>query len=553
MTEFDSSPPIAPEPGEDRLSEAERNLRRLEKERARARNAWWAFAGRVVAQIVGALATVALGVLVAERLRLPAPAPGPAAVVRSSPTNPDAPVQASIAVLPITNLSGKPDQDFLADGLTEALITDLARIRSLKVISRTSVMQFKGQVRPVPEIGRELGVAYVLEGSMAAGNGRIRVTAQLIDAATDVHLWTETYDRKASDILSLQDDVSRRIAREVNVVLTPDEAAHFSRPSVDPETHALYLRGRYDLHQGGANGATKAIETFEAVLARDPQHARALSSLAEAWILAASSIDGAVDPRTAFPKARDAALRAIAIDPRLGGPHVALANVLYQTERDFVGAEKELHRALELNPGNAAARRALSLLLANLGRFDEAVAEALRVVELDPLSLVKRQNLALVLYFAGRFEEAEKEARAAREDGTGAPGFREFVAEVQLASGRPRVAIDEMKRVFGGEPRSDGARALWGAAHAAAGDVAVARRILSEFNAQKATRYVPPRSLLLLEVGLGLRDEAFATIDRAISEGSDIVHVLKVHPLLRPLRDDPRFKGALQRAGFPKA
>jgi len=545
------APAASPAPPDESASAAaEKKKRRREKEKLQS--AWISFAGRIVAQVVGALATVALGLLVADRIRRPGDGRGlPAPREVSSPS---AASQASIAVLPLANLSGNPEQDYLADGLTEALITDLARVHSLKVISRTSVMLYKTSPKPVPDIGRELGVAYVLEGSVVEAGGRMRVTAQLIDASTDRHLWAETYDRKASDILALQDDVSRRIAREVNVVLTPDELARFSRGRpVDPENHALYLQGRYELHKGGPTNAAKAIDTFNAVLARDPSHAPALTGLAEAWLSVGQSVSGNADPRQALPRAREAAERAAASDPDLAGPHVVLASILYQNERKFAEAERELNRALVLSPGNVPARRALSLLLANLGRGEEAIAEARRVLEMDPLSPGLRQSLAVVLYFAGRFDEAEKQGRAAREGGAEGGEFREFVAEVQLASGRPQAAIEEMKRVFGGEPDSDGARAIWGAAHAAAGEKGVARRILDEMTRQASTRYVAPRTFLILEVSLGLKDDAFRAIDRALEEGSDIVHILKVHPLLAPLRKDPRYQAMLKRAGFPAA
>lgn len=541
-----------PRPDSEPESDGEKKKRKKQKDALKVRSAWISFAGRIAAQVVGALATVVLGLLVADRMRRPAETGGAA----QSPAAAVAPAvrDASIAVLPLANLSGRPDQDYLADGLTEALITDLARIRSLKVISRTSVMQYKTAPKPVPEIGRELGVAYVLEGSITPGNGRIRVTAQLIDAATDRHVWTETYDRKTSDILALQDDVSRQIAREVNVVLTPDELAMFSRAkSVDPETHALYLLGRHELNDPGNGSPARAIGIFESVLSKDPKHAAALTGLSEAWARMGSSITGTTQPTEALPKAREAAERAVAADPDLADARVALAAVMYQNQRDFKGAETELRTALRLSPGNAAARRTMSLLLANLGRPDEAIAEARRVLELDPLSPQLRQSLAVTLYFAGRFDEALKEGRAAREGRDPKRGFPEFVAEVLLASGQPAAAIDEMKALFHGEPETDSARAIWGAAHAAAGDRSVATRILKDLRPQAASRYVSPRTLLILEVSLGLNDEAFATIDRAVREGSDLVHVMKVHPLLRPLRADPRFAAALRKAGFPEA
>lgn len=530
--------------------EGEKKKKKQKKEADKVRSAWISFAGRIAAQVVGALATVVLGLLVADRMRRPAE-PAPAGPSTAAPARVS---EASIAVLPLANLSGRPDQDYLADGLTEALITDLARIRSLKVISRTSVMQYKTAPRSVPEIGRELGVAYVLEGSITPGNGRIRVTAQLIDAATDRHLWAETYDRKTSDILALQDDVSRQIAREVNVVLTPDELAQLSRAkSVDPEIHALYLRGRHELNNPSPGNASRAIAIFESVLAKDPKHAAALTGLSEAWALTGSSISGTTQPAEALPKARDAAERAVAADPDLAEARVALASLMYQNQRDFKGAERELRTAMRLSPGNGAARRAMSLLLANLGRPDEAIREARRVLELDPLSPQLRQSLAVTLYFAGRFDEALKEGRAARERRDPRRGFPEFVAEVLLASGQPAAAIEDMTALFRGEPDTDSARAIWGAAQAANGRPEVGTRILKDLRSQATTRYVSPRTLLILEVALGLKDDAFVTIDRAIREGSDLVHVMKVHPLLKPLHADPRFATALRKAGFPEA
>lgn len=532
--------------------------RKDRKSRKKVRSAWISFVGRIVAQVIGATATVTLGLLIATRMHSPArqeAAPGaPGADAPTATQSVRARTGAvSIAVLPLDNFSGDPAQDYFADGMTEALIADLARIRGLHVISRTSVMSYKQARKPLPQIASELGVDAVIEGSVVRSGGRVRVTAQLLDAHDDRHLWSETYDRDAKDVLALQSDVAKNVAQAVNVVLSPQEQARLagSRP-VDPAAHALYLQGRHEWNKRTPEGFGAARAAFEEAIARDPDYAPAYAGLADAWNVAAWSFYGAADPRVAMPKARAAAEKALALDDTLGEAHASLGSVLFRYDWDFAGAERELRRALELSPASGDASQWLSSLYAALGRTPEALAEVTRAKHLDPRSPVPRRTGAVVLYFAGRLDDAEREIRAEMASGNTTAGASDILSEILLAQGRGGQAVRELESAYGRAPVEPGPRLLLATARVAAGDRSQAPAALQDLRQMEARgEHFSPRLPALLLAQLGDTAGALRAIDRSIVDRSEFAVWLKVHPLLARVRAEPAFQDRLKRVGFP--
>jgi TolB-like protein/Tfp pilus assembly protein PilF len=310
----------------------------------------------------------------------------------------------SIAVLPLDNFSGDPEQEYFVDGMTEALIADLAKIGALKVISRTSVMRYKGTDKPLREIAAELGVEAVIEGSAQRVGDTVRITAQLIDAATDQHLWAESYDRAFTDVLRLQREVARAIAGEIRVTLAPREQAQLAvERRVDPGVYELVLRGQYYANRGAEEDLTKAIEYFEQAIARDPNDASAHAGLAFSYANLANVYR---PPRETMPKAKAAALRALELNETLADAHVTLAFVLLFYDWDWPAAERHVKRATELSPNSAAAHVLYGSYYTALGRPQEALAEIRFAQALDPLSLAVQTQLMFGLVTARQFDEA---------------------------------------------------------------------------------------------------------------------------------------------------
>ena len=458
----------------------------------------------------------------------------------------DPPVRSirSLAVLPLQNLSGDAEQDYFADGLTEALISDLARIRALRVISRTSVMHYKGTKERLPTIAQALGVDAVVEGSVLRSGDRVRITAQLIDASTDQHLWSESYERDVRDVLSLQREVARAIAREVQVVLTPQEQDVLakSRP-IDDEAYQLHLKGRYMWNKRTPDGFEKARRLFQQAIDKDPTYAPAWSGIADTYGVLASVGYNVLPAREALPKARAAALRALELDPNLSEAHASLAWVKHRYEWDWTAAEEAFQRAIALNPGYATARQWYSEFLSTMGRNREALAEAKRARDTDPLSLIINHNMARRLYFARRFEEAVVESRKTLEMD---PEFR--VARVMLgleyaAQGRLQEAIAEFDQT--------GARSLSGYAHGRAGQRKEALEVLAELKDAAATRHVAPTQFVFVHLGLGQREEALRWLEKDFEARSDYMVYLGIDPVLDSLRGDPRFEALQRKVGLP--
>ncbi|MEA2554630.1 MAG: adenylate cyclase, partial [Fimbriimonadaceae bacterium] len=389
--------------------------------------------------------------------------------VVSSTSAPSAvPDRRSIAVLPFTNMSADAENEFFSDGLTEDIIAQLSRISALKVISRTSVMQYKATVKNLRDIGRELGVSTILEGSVRKAGSQVRITAQLIDAKTDEHLWTETYDRELSDIFAVQSDVAQKIAEALRAKITASEQERIRRkPTENMEAYQWYLQGRVHLGKRTEESLRKAIGFFERAIATDPLYALAYTGLADAYIF--MSLLEFMPPREAFPKARTAAEKALEIDPSLAEAHASLGLVRFQFDWDWPQAEKELTRAIELNPNYATAHHFFADYLKGMGRFDEALVQIREAQELDPLSLAISSGVGHVLYLSRNYDQAIDAYRHTLELDPKFVQARLWFGRPFLQKGRFEEAISELQQAVDLSGGSTISLAVLAHAHAAAG------------------------------------------------------------------------------------
>ncbi len=455
----------------------------------------------------------------------------------------------SLAVLPLENLSRDPEQDYFADGLTEALITDLSKIGALRVISRTSVMHYKGTKKTLPEVARELNVDGVIEGSVQRSGERVRITAQLIHAPTDTHLWAESYERELRDVLALEDDVARAIAREIKVNLTPQAEARLTGAHpVNVEAHDDYLKGRFFWNQRTPEGLKKAIEYFRQALERDPKYAAAYAGIADAYYLLPSFTD--VAPREAWPKAREAAQKALELDDTLAEAHTSLASIKCYQDWDWDGAGREFERAIELNPNYANAHLWYGRYLAALARHDKAIAEIKRAQEIDPFSPTISGNLATAYYVARRYDQAIQESQKAIELAPNFPDSHLLLGSAYREKRNYREALAELQEAV--KLSRDNRRALATLAYtyAVSGKKGEARTILGQLRREAKQHYVSPFHLAAVYVGLGENDHAFEMLRQAYEEHSEFLIFVNVTPIFDRVRSDPRFQDLLRRVGL---
>ncbi len=462
-----------------------------------------------------------------------------------------APSQASprIAVLPLTNISPDSSDEYFVDGLTEELILTLSRITSLRVIARTSVMKFKNQSKSIAEIGRELGVDHILEGSVRKVGNRIRIAVQLVDAVSEEHLWAQQYEREFEDVFDVQSDVANRVASALKIRLRRAEKRNITKKATDnPDAYSDYLNGRYHWNQRTAEGLNEAIRLFTSALSKDPSYALAQAGLADSHAMLA--LFEFVPPSQAFPEARVAAEKALAIDPNLAEAHTSLGLIRFQYDRDWAGAEAEFRRALELNANHAPAHQFFADYLKAVGRFPEALAEMKRAQELDPVSLAINTGLGHVLYLSRQYDQAiEQYRKAVQLD----PAF----VQAHLWFGRPYLqkgmyteAVAEVREAVRLSGESTIALAVLGHAYASAGMKAEAYEMLAKLKDRAAREYVPSYWIALIYLGLGEKDETFAWLERAYQERSSWLAWAKVEPRFDSVRSDPRFSSLLRRMGL---
>ncbi len=490
----------------------------------------------------------ALAVVVATLIALLVIFPPEALFDRSGGSPSSAPIR-TIAVLPLDNLSGDPGQEYFVDGMTEALIADLAKIRALKVISRTSVMRYKGTTTPLPEIAGELGVDAIVEGSVLRSGDRVRITAQLIEAATDQHLWAENYERDLTDILALQGEVARAIAREIQVMITPQEEKRLASGSpIDPESYEAYLLGQYRNKEETIEGSKAALEHYRKAIAKDPNNALAYAGLAEVY---GGSGRFLMPAEEADSQAEAAALKALELDDTLAEAHFALAYVKYYSQWEWEAAAREFERALELNPSLSEAHHNYAHLLWTVGRVAEAELENQRYIELDPQWPRPYECMGFHLGMARQYERAVGYFQRGLEiDPTYYYGYTGLGdAYVQLGKLEEAVASYRAALGLSDDPMS---MAELGLAYVEAitGNGSEARRILERLEADAPD--VSPTTVAAVHAVLGDRDGAFVWLERAFREKDFLLTHIRRHPWLDPLRDDPRFDDLVRRMNFPE-
>jgi TolB-like protein/tetratricopeptide (TPR) repeat protein len=450
------------------------------------------------------------------------------------------------AVLPLENLSGDASQDYFSDGMTDELITELGQISEVRVISRTSVMTYKGARRPLPQIARELSVDAVVEGTVLRSGSRVRITAQLIQASTDMHLWAQTYEGELRDTLALQNKVARTIAQQIRVKLKPQERSESK--IVNPEAHEAYLKGRYFWNRRTGEGLRMAVDYFNQAIAKDPNYAQAYSGLADSYALMGDWEYGVLAPKEAFPKAMAAATKALALDNALGEAHTSLAFSLDLFDWDWQSAEREYKQAVELSPSYATAHQWYAWHLIVLGRNSEAVKEMRRAESLDPLSLIIGADMADILLIARLYDESIQQSRKTIELD---PGFA--VAHYQLgqAFGQKHMyneAISELQKAIGfsGGNRTFASNLAY--TYATSGRRSEAVKILRDLENRSNNGFSSASEIALVYVGLDEKDQAMTWLEKAYEERFNPSVLFR--PCFDPLRSDPRFQYLLRRIGL---
>lgn len=456
----------------------------------------------------------------------------------------------SLAVLPLDNLSRDPEQEYFADGLTEALITSLAKIKALRVISRTTVMKYKSvRSKTIPEIAQELGVDRIIEGTVQRSGDRLRISAQLIDTSNDSHLWAESYERNIRDVLALQAEVARAVASEIRVKVTPQEQLNLTRPrQVEPDAYEAYLRGRYYLNRRTPEGFKKGVEYFQRAIGRDPLYAAAHAGLADC----ASRLGfyGYVNPVEGCARGKATALKAIELDGSSSEAHAALGFSLLHYDWDFRAAEAESLQAVQLDPQNAWAALSLALCLTTTARFDDAVAEAKRLVHLDPISPLQ-WAVGGILYHCRRYDEAIAQAIKCVEMENQYAQARWVIAISLAAKGGAETGIPELEEVVRATDENQFFLGTLGYCYAKAGRKKNALQVLERMRALAAQRYVSGYWQAAICGTLGRKDEAFDLLESAYREHEALMAYAKVAPFFDELRDDSRFDDLLRRMTFP--
>lgn len=449
----------------------------------------------------------------------------------------------SLAVIPLVNLSGDPQQEYFADGMTEALITNLGKVSSLRVISRTSAMQYKGVKKTLPQIARELGVDAVIEGTVQRSGNRVRITAQLLRARPEAHLWAGSYERENHEILSLQSEVAQAIVNEVEMNVTSGERARpISARPVNPEAYEAYLRGRHfwALNFGEAS---KALNYFQKATQLDPSFAPAYGGMSLYYTMAGFY----QPPKEVFPKAMEAARSALQLDPELAEAHAALGYAKLNYEWDWPGAEREFRRAVELNPSSSDAHLMYAVYLTAMTRFDEAASEAKRARQVDPFSPMVNHLGAWVSMNSRRYDEAIGQFKSTLTIEPGYKPAHSWLASCYILKGMYPEAYREFNAagIHSGDP-------TLGYLDAVTGKKRTAIKALEAMKRTAEHEYVDPYNMAVLYCGLGDKDGAIASLERAYEERSASMPQMKMEPWFDPLRSDPRFQDLLRRMNFPQ-
>jgi TolB-like protein/tetratricopeptide (TPR) repeat protein len=501
--------------------------------------------GRKIVAVTIALAIVAAGLLAYQLVRSKSTITPTASAARTEAVI--APSNKSIAVLPFDNLSRDPDNAYFCEGVQDEILTRLAKVADLKVISRTSTQQFKSAPENLPQIAKQLGVAHVLEGSVQRANDQIRVNVQLINALTDAHLWAETFDRKLTDIFAVESEIAKTIADTLQAKLSGSEQhAIAARPTENTEAHQLYLKGRFFWNKRTGNDLKKSIDYFQRAIVADPNYALAYAGVADAYVFLPGYTAGT--PKDCYPKAMAAAKKALELDDTLAEAHTTLALAIWYYDFDFSLANREFQRAIELNPNYATGHQQYANnTLSALGRFDEAIAEGKRAVELDPLSLVINADLGMNYYYARRYDEAITQLRKTLEMDPGYYYAHVDLGQVLAAKRAFGEAISEYQkaRALNDDPFVLG---LLGHAYASSGNKTEALKILDQLKEMSRQRYVSMYSFAIVYLALDDKQEALRWLEQSYQDraGADIGWI-RVDSLLDPLHGDPGFEALAEK------
>jgi TolB-like protein/DNA-binding winged helix-turn-helix (wHTH) protein/Flp pilus assembly protein TadD len=456
----------------------------------------------------------------------------------------------SLAVLPLENFSGDASQDYFADGMTDQLITDLAQIRALRVVSRTSVMMYKGAHKPLPEIARELNVDAVVEGSVLRSGDQVRITAQLIQVPADKHLWAESYQGNVRDTLAVQNRVASAIAEEIRIEVTPrEQAALKSAKKIDPEAYESYLKGRYFWNQRTGDGLKKAVDYFNQAIARDPNYAAAYSGLADTYALLGDWEYAVMTPKEAMPRALSAARRALELDDSLGEAHASLAFCLEGFNWDLAAADKEFQQAIELNPGYATAHHWYAWHLSLIGRNSEAIAEMKKAENLDPVSPVVNADLAELLLIAQLPDESMQQSRKTIEMNPGFAFAHNQLAQAYIQKRRFGEAIGELQEAIKLAGDNPIFVANLARAYAGSNRKAKAAELLNGLKKRSVPSAPLFTEIAMIYVALGDKDQAIKWLEKGYEERFN-PGVLE-RPCFDALRSDPRFQDLERRIGLP--
>ena len=451
----------------------------------------------------------------------------------------------SIAVLPFDNLSRDPDNAYFAEGVQDEILTRLAKVADLKVISRTSTQHFKSTPDNLPEIARQLGVAHILEGSVQKAGEQVRVNVQLINAMTDAHLWADTYDRKLTDIFAVETDIAKTVADTLQAKLSGSEKSSMAKtPTVNPEAYELYLKGRFFWNKRTGDDLRKSIEYLKQAIAKDPSYALAYAALADSYGLL--RFYGGASPAESVVPAEAAAKKALELDDSLAEAHASLGLIATE-ELDLNRAVKEQERAIQLNPNYATAHHWLGLGLATLRQSDRSIAELKRALELDPLSMIINADLSIIYLYAGRYDAAEAQARKTLEIDP-----RSFVAHYYLGAAlqltnRLKEAIPEFQKAveLNNDPYSI---AMLAQAYARNGQTDEARKLLAHLNEMAKSAEVPEYALALVYTSLGEKERAIEALEHGFAGGNkSYLFLLPGDPFLEDLHSDPRFEALVQK------
>ena len=455
----------------------------------------------------------------------------------------------TLAVLPLDDHSPDAESEYFADSMTEALITNLAKIRALRVISRTSAMQYRGARRSLPQIARELNVEAVIEGSILREGKSVRISIQLIDAITDEHIWAESYERDFHDVLALQADIARQVAEKVTVILTPEDRSRLAMERrVNPDVHELYLKARYFWNKRTEQSVGKALDHFRKAIDIDPLYAQGYAGLADCYNIL--GYYNTLAPMEAYPKARAAALKALEIDESLAEAHSALGVVKRDFEWDWAGAESEFQRSVELNPGYAEAYHWRSTLVCMLGRCGDAIREKERALAMDPLSVVIRSDVARMFYYSRDYDRALAHYRAALDLDPAFGTARIGIALVHEQQGRLDISVPELENCVRCAPNNLVMLARLARGYALAKVFKESLEILARLKSASSQRYVSAYDIALIEAALQDWDGAFGHLEAAYEERSIWLGYLAIDPQVDEMRSDPRFHRVLSKVGL---